>query len=292
MYTMKNRNISKSFYIHRANRHSLAVLCVAAILIFTSICTAEAFGESRNQNRYSGTVASNRDNSLAERSCEKLITLAKSDLIELLEWSMELYNQDIRDYSAILHKQERINGKLIKPQQIAFWFRERPYSILMKWQKNAVSIDKLLYVEGQENGNMFVHPTAPWSWIKSVKRKPKCKEALQGSLKTADEFGFYKNMEYLHQVFSIAQRRNALNVKYIGEKNIHDRSTVAVEIRLTDPGCKYKKILMHIDKQLALPVSLTFYNKQDQLLSSYSFEKLTINPGLSEEVFCKNKNKM
>jgi hypothetical protein len=266
-------------------------VCLAVMFLFASICSASGSGVRPTHAEKNMTNAA-RNTTPDAASAKRLTELAKTDLVELLEWSMALYDQNIKDYTAVLHKQERIAGKLIKPQEIAFWFKEEPYSLLMKWEKNAVSIDKLLYVEGQENGNMFVHPTGAWAWIKSVKRKPKCKEALKGSLKTADEFGFYRNMQYLHKVLTKSQNSRSLQTKYLGTSNVYGRDTVAMEATFSGKDCKYRKIILHFGKESILPLALAFYGKSGKLNSSYAFSNLKVNPGLTEDTFCKNKNKM
>lgn len=292
MYTMKNTNKVKNYYIYNTVRSGILSFCLTLMLLFATICSASGSGIGGNRTEERGIRNAAKNISPLPASTKRLIELAKTNQIELLEWSMALYNQNVKDYTAVLHKQERIAGKLIKPQEIAFWFKEEPYSLLMKWEKNAVSIDKLLYVEGQENGNMFVHPTGAWAWIKSVKRKPKCKEALKGSLKTADEFGFYRNMQYLHKVLTKAQNCQSLQTKYLGTSNVYGRDTIAMEARFTGTDCKYRKIIMHFGKESILPLALAFYDKNGNLYSSYAFSNLKLNPGLTKDIFCKNKNKM
>lgn len=274
MYTTQKMNNANNHCLATPSRsgHMHAInLLLAAIFIWTSTCLASPSAPSR----------------------QRLLELAKTDHIELLKWSMALYDQNIQDYTAVLHKQERIRGQLIKPQEIAFWFKEKPYSLLMKWEKNAVSIDKLLYVEGQENGNMFVHPTGTFAWIKSVKRKPRCEQALKGSLRTADEFGFYRNMQYIHKVLTTAKQSGVLQTTYLGTSTVFGRNAVAMEANFaTDPDCKYEKIVMHFDVENIIPVALIFYDRSGNLNSSYAFSNLKINTGITEDTFCKSKNKM
>ena len=295
MYTMKNIIIAKNYYIdksYRLGRSGAVRLLLAMMLIFTSICFASGSGIPGNRTNEKIIRNAARNATPAASTAERLMELAKTDHVELIEWSMALYDHNIKDYTAVLHKQERIAGKLIKPQEIAFWFRDKPYSLLMKWEKNAVLIDKLLYVEGKENGNMYVHPTGPWAWIKSVKRKPRCQEALKGSLKTADEFGFYRNMQYLHKVLTKGQNSRSLSSKYLGTSNVYGRDTVAMEATFTGNDCRYQKIIMHFDTKHILPLALAFYDREGNLHSSYAFSNLKLNTGITEDTFCKNKNKM
>jgi outer membrane lipoprotein-sorting protein len=295
MYTTKNENIAMNYDInsdHRMRSNRIISLLSVIIILLASVCSAGVSSISDKLVAKSIIKGAGGNSKLPAPSAKRLMELAKTDHIKMLEWSMALYDQNVKDYSAVLHKQERIGGKLIKPQQIAFWFKEKPYSLLMKWEKNAVSIDKLLYVEGQENGNMYVHPTAPFAWIKSVKRKPRCKEALKGSLKTADEFGFYRNMQYLHKVLTKAQNSKSVQMRLLGTSNVYGRDTIAMEASFTGSDCQYKKIIMHFGTENILPLALAFYDRSGGLYSSYAFSNLKINTGMTEDLFCKNKNKM
>jgi hypothetical protein len=291
MYSNTKINKTKNHGLSSPSRPGhifITNLLIATVLISASTCSA-----SRLQIADKLANINVARQTIPPPSRARLIELAKTDHIELLQWSMALYDQSINDYTAVLHKQERIKGTLMKPQEIAFWFKDKPYSLLMKWEKNAVTIDKLLYVEGQENGNMFVHPTAPFSWIKSVKRKPRCKEALKGSLKTADQFGFYRNMLYIQEVLTKARQHNILQLNYLGESTVFGRDAIAMEAKFAkSTHCQYEKIVMHFDVENIIPIALAFYDRNGKLYSSYSFSRLKLNPGITEETFCKNKNKM
>ena len=107
-------------------------LIVAFTVIYlASVAIASNF---RNAPDIENTIRIIQPNSAP--SVNRLIDLAKTDHLQLLEWSMSMYGENVHDYSAILHKQERINGKLRDPQDIAFWFKEKPYSLYMEWENN------------------------------------------------------------------------------------------------------------------------------------------------------------
>ena len=65
-----------------------------------------------------------------------------------------------------------------------------------------------------------------------------------------------------------------------------------MEAMFSGSDCKYQKIIMHFGKDSILPLALAFYGRSGNLNSSYAFSNLKINPGLTEDTFCKNKNKM
>lgn len=224
---------------------------------------------------------------------QRLIELAKTDHVELLKWSMSIYRQNIKDYTVTLHKQERIDGELKKPQDISIWFKERPYSVLMKWDKNPLSVDKLLYVENSKNNKMIVHPTGVFSWIRSVKRNPRCEEVKKSSLRACDEFGFYRTMESLLEIYETAIENDNLEISYLGRGKVFSRDCVTMEAVLPeskDYPCK--RLIMQFDTQYILPIGLVLYDCNDNLVSKYFFSKIQLNPGIEEETFSRKKNKL
>ena len=219
--------------------------------------------------------------------------LAATDQIALLEMCMENYKKTIRNYQGTLHKQERINGKLRKLQSINVWFKEAPFSVVMKWKKNPESIDKLLYVEGQNSNKMVVHPTGTFAWIKSVKKNPRCKEALKNSLRTCDQFGFYRNMQSIHEMFETAKKTDTLKMRYLGTKNSDGRKHITTETTLKiEKDNQYAKLIMDIDAEYMVPTKLVFYDYDGKLICQYGFTDLQLNQGIDSKTFDAKTHRM
>src|SRR2546423_643639 len=66
---------------------------------------------------------------------ERLAALAEKDSIAFMEACLKRHSREVKGYTLTMHKQERINGKLEKPELVDVWFREEPHSVLMKWKK-------------------------------------------------------------------------------------------------------------------------------------------------------------
>jgi outer membrane lipoprotein-sorting protein len=217
---------------------------------------------------------------------DRLTQLANTNHIELIEWALQTYRKRVRDYSATFYKQERINGKLKKTEQIAVMFREKPFSIFMHWQKNAARIDKMLFVEGQNNNKMVVHPTGFFAWFKSVKKDPTGKEAKNDSLRTCDQFGFHRSMDSLLDLYNTASKKGDLISKYLGHTKIDNRPCLAIERTLPQgKGYPNARTVIEIDLEYLLPVSVTFYNWDNQLLAKYTFLDLKFNNGYTNAKF-------
>jgi len=223
----------------------------------------------------------------------RLAELAKSDHIALLKWAMEHYQQDIQDFQAVLRKQERVNGVLKTEEEIAVRFKNAPFSVIMEWQKNAKTIDKLLYVEGYNDNKMIVHPTGWLSWIKSVKRDPRCAEAQRSSRKTCDQFGFYRTLEDMIRIYQQAKQEGDLQTRYLGQTQVDNRPCIAMERVLPakkDYPCA--RMVMEFDEEYLLPTAITSYDWQGKLLSKYVFTDIKLNTGLSLAEFTPQANQL
>ena len=217
---------------------------------------------------------------------DRIERFAETDHIGLLKESLRDYQRNMQDYQCTLYKQERINGRLKPTEKIAVSFRNEPFSVLMEWQENAGMIDKLLYVEGQNDNQMIVHPTGLLAWIKSVKRDPAGDQAKKSSRRTCNQFGFYRAMESLLEVYEKAEDRGELGMKLLGRTKVSGRDCIAMERALPaseDYPCG--RMVMEFDIEYCVPVAVSSYDWQGELLSRYVYEDLRLNTGLSAAGF-------
>jgi len=224
---------------------------------------------------------------------ERLEQLARNDHIALLKWSLENYQKNIRDYTTSFSKQERINGKLKPIQEMSVCFKEQPFSLLMEWEKNAGVIDKLLYVEGSYDNQMIVHPTGIFSWVKSVKRQPDCKKARESNLRTCDQFGFARNLKNLLRIYDRAQKKNDLRTNFLGINEVLGRRCITIE-RILPPRKNYPdaRMVINLDVENLLPIDLTSYDWQGNLISRYTYGDLKVNTGLTDNNFLPQTNQL
>lgn len=221
----------------------------------------------------------------AEISDSEFVNYAKTDYHRLLEAMIISYDSRVIDYTGTLHKQERVNGKLRKPQAIDFKFRNEPFSIFMQWTKNPGKIDRLLFVKGQNKNKMVVHPTGIASFIKSVERPPACKEVFKTNLRSCDKFGT-RNMLHRLKINS-----KTAKTKYLGETLVANRPCIAIEVIVPIENI-FTKMTIKIDLAYRIPVSITSLGKNGNLLSTYTYTDLKFNTNLTDADFTKKANKL
>src|SRR5438876_2963892 len=85
--------------------------------------------------------------------------LARTDAPAFLRACIRRYDKEVRGYTAVLEKQEFLNGKLGPVEVVAVAFREDPFSVFMKWTTApAGRADRALYVEGANDGKTLARP--------------------------------------------------------------------------------------------------------------------------------------
>jgi hypothetical protein len=226
-------------------------------------------------------------------SAAEIIDLGKNDHIALLKLAVDRYRTTVRDYTGIFHKQERIGRKLGKPQLISFKFKEKPYSLFMRWKKNPLGGDKLLYVEGQNKNKMIVHPIGLASIFRSVKVDPNSKKALSSSLRPCHRFGFHRTMTTTLKIYELAKKNGDLQTRFLGLTTIDKRKCVKLERTLPrKKQYRYGRLTMEFDLEYLLPVSVTCYDWQDKLVARYVFTNLKLNVGLTDKQFTPKANKL
>jgi hypothetical protein len=161
----------------------------------------------------------------------------------------------------------------------------------MKWKKNAGKVDKLLYAEGHYDNKMVVHPTGLFSWLKSARRDPKGKEARQSSRRTCDQFGFYRSMDSLLKIYTLAQNQGELRIGYVGKTLVDKRPCIAMErILPVKKEYPYARLVMEFDVEYLVPTAIASYDWQGRLVGRYVYKNLRFNIGLTQDMFTTKAN--
>jgi hypothetical protein len=217
--------------------------------------------------------------------------LAKEDPVKFLDACLRRYNREIHGYSGVLHKQERIDGKLYPPEVIDFWFAENPYSVLMKWKQGARLVCATLYVEGDNDNNALVLPTLlKWSG-KVVEHDPEGRLAKQSARYTMREFSLRQGTERAHKAWQAAQQHGALKVEYKGIQTVPELNGRKCHVlkRTCTPaeedGLVYLEVMIDVDSWLQLGSRLT--DADGNLIAYYFFPDIHVNPDFSKDQFTK-----
>jgi hypothetical protein len=227
--------------------------------------------------------------------------LAAKDPVAFLETCLRRYHREIKGYSCTMLKQERLGDKLQAKETIALTCREKPLSVLLRWQEGQRLADAALYVDGenqekQKNGPksmMLVHPAGlAGKLVKSVSRDPEGEDARQAGRYALFDCGIEQGTQRTLAYMKAAKASGKLNVEFLGEVTLPEAGDrTCYKLRRT----KYAKpeedgvsdLTIYIDKETWLQVGSVLKGDNDQYIARYYFRDIKLNPDFTRETFTK-----
>ncbi len=231
----------------------------------------------------------------------KLIRLAKSDHIALLEKSLNAYkSMPVRDYTCIFSKQERMRGVTGKKQETKVKFKQAPFSVAMTWIKNPPQGDRLIYVAGKYKNKaglsqMLVRPKGWAAQLlvgKSVLKLPDGPDALKNTLRPVTMFGFENILKELLRIYKLARKRGELKQGFDGVYDVGGRKCLVIVRILTKKRKEYpyETVFIPIDIKTLMPMRILSFDWNNKFLSNYEYRDVKFNVGLTEKDFTPQAN--
>jgi outer membrane lipoprotein-sorting protein len=201
---------------------------------------------------------------------------------------MEAAYASIQDYTARLVKRERIKDKLRDPEDIRLKFRE-PGKIYMRWMGPAVSGREILFVKGRDKDRALIHePGFPSSLI-TILTPPDSPLVLQESRHPITDVGLGRLIELLATHTRRAFTRGELATREIPVVSPSGPAKAERRLELITPktatGYLAHRAIVTIDLATRLPVAVELFGTNDELLASYTYKELIVNPGLTDRDF-------
>jgi uncharacterized protein DUF1571 len=210
--------------------------------------------------------------------------------ILFLEDCLARYEDEVTGYATTFLKQERIQGKLQPLEKVDVHFREEPFSVHMKWLEGARLAAAALYVEGQNNDMIIVRPRLlPFTTVSRVKDGA---DAKSSGRYTIDQFGIYLGTQRTVQSMRDAQKRGDLHVRYEGLYKVPELNHRACHKLIRSPYHPVEEegvneLTLYIDQETGLQLGSVLKDVKGELIASYFFTDIQINPEFSREQFQK-----
>ena len=189
----------------------------------------------------------------------------------------------VDSYTAIFHKQECVSGDLLEEETTFLKFK-KPLKVYMKWIKAPYQGRELIYVEGWNNNRMKVHEGGIMGLF-TVNLDPKGSLVMRCSRHPVTDAGIGHLINIVGENIRKGIKANELKVIDHGVQRMYHRKTQKVEgILSRDRATGYYgyRIVMNSDNELKLPIKIQVYDWEDQLIESYGYENLRLNPGLTD----------
>lgn len=205
--------------------------------------------------------------------------------LELLEQCEKKF-ATVEDYTAIVVKYQRVEGRPSQPETIFMKFK-KPFSIYLKWVKDPDAGREVIYVDGKNNNKITVQPGGFLKTITpTLYLDPTHPSVLKGNLKPITQAGMGQAIQTVLRLCRKAAKAGDLILLSKGKINFEGRNVYVVERRLPEgKGYPNAHAILYIDEKFLLPVYFASYDKNNQLLEKYITRSLKLNVGLTDKDF-------
>ncbi|MCA9263485.1 MAG: DUF1571 domain-containing protein [Planctomycetales bacterium] len=241
------------------------------------------------------------DLSTPTRSKEHPLTPALRLAIQRLEY----IRANVDDYSCLLVKRERINGKLRDYEFATVKCRHNrpapggasPFSVYMKFHKPAdLKGREVLYVAGQNDDDMLVRKGGRRRAFLSAWIDPGGSLALEDNRYPITDLGIEKLVERLIEVAQHDMKFDECDVRIVPHAKLDGRSCTAIEVTHPHPRdhFQFHVARVMIDDEMQLPVHYSAYTwpespgGEPQLIEDYTYRNIKINVGFTDDDFHRN----
>jgi len=191
----------------------------------------------------------------------------------------------IDNYTAVFHRIERVNGKLI-PEETTFLKFKQPFKVYMRWI-NPLKGQESLYVEGTNSNRVKAHGTG-YTKLIAVNLNPTGAMAMENSRHPITEAGLENLVNKIGSNLRRGLRAGEFTSKDHGEQTVYSRKTRELEgVLPKDPSKGYYcyRCIVNLDVETQMPIQTRIFDWEDQLVECYGYENLNLNPGLSDKDF-------
>ena len=191
----------------------------------------------------------------------------------------------IDNYTAVFHRIERVNGKLI-PEETTFLKFKRPFKIYMRWI-NPLEGQESLYVQGTNNNKLRAHGAGYASLI-TLNLNPTGAIAMENARHPITDAGLENLVKKIGSNLRRGLRAGELTSIDHGEQTVYGRKTREVEgilPKVPAKGYYCYRCIVDLDVETQMPIKTQIFDWDNQLVESYGYEELSLNPGLTDKDF-------
>ena len=215
--------------------------------------------------------------------------------------------ENVRDFTCVLVKRERINGRLRGYEYLATKIRREqrsgeriitPYSVYSRYLGPAkVRGRKVLYVQGENDGKMLVRKGGPRFSYVTVKLDPNSAAAMRESRYPITELGLdWMTKRLIDQTLNDIRNDPAgenSRVTFFRQASVNDRPCLHVQVvhPVRREGFTYHLANIYLDSELHMPIRIETFDwpeegdDQPVLQEEYTLTRLRLNVGLTAADF-------
>ena len=206
---------------------------------------------------------------------------------------LEAMRQNIKDYSCIFTKRERVNDTLLPYEQMFMKVRHQPFSIYMYFLgPEDVKGQQVVYVAGQNSGKMIAQPIGLKGKFGPYHLDPNGRFAMEGQRYPITNAGIVNLTVQLIDEGLRDRRFPQCEVKEYKGAKVGDRTCTVTEITHPKlPQFQYYKARIFVDDEWNIPIRLESYlwpetpGGEPLLLEEYTYTNFKFNNGFTDADF-------
>ncbi len=269
-------------------RRWIVILAVIVILALVAGIGHFEFGWWRPSHAVTSETAGGFDSESRPTTLQEVLATAHQSLDEI--------KRNVRDYSAVIVKEERIGTQLLKTVMFAK-IREEPFSVYLYFldrsDKSGLKRE-VVYVQGRNDGNLIVHtPGLQDMIVGKLTLAPTNALAMAGEHYSIADIGLANLCRQLIQRGESAADPSQVGVKRYRHARINTRACSLLEITFPVHEPKNWGYLarVFVDDELHFPIRVEVYElPQDrsqgpQLVEEYTYLDVKLNNGYTDRDF-------
>ena len=244
-----------------------------------------------------GTAATPAVDAARVASATQTPTAADHPLIPVIRWAERERPKiaAIKDYTALLQKQENVNGVLQEAQVLEVKVRHEPFSVYTKFRfPRNLNGQQAIYVKGQNDDKLVAHGVGLERIAGTQFLEPTSFFAMRGQKYPITEMGILNLVDKLLEVGYRDIQYGECTVMYTEGATIGKDETLreCTEIRVIHPERRphfmFHVARIFVDKELNMPIRYESFDwprrpgEAPQLIESYQYLSLRINVGLTD----------
>jgi hypothetical protein len=225
--------------------------------------------------------------------------------IKLAHDTLAIVQRDLTDYTAMIVKRERVNGKVgvhefmeakIRNRKIVDGKQVTPLSVYMKFVKpDNIKGREVIWVEGKNGNKMRAHEGGQaGAFLPTVWLDPHGILAMRGQLHPITDIGIENLLLKLIERGEKERKFGECEVEFKPGAKINGRSCTVLQVKhpVQRPHFEFNIAQIFIDDENKLPIRYAAYywptdpaEKLGQVLEEYTYLDLKLNPGLVDADF-------
>ena len=201
--------------------------------------------------------------------------------------AMEKSFTDLRDYTCMFNKMERIGKNCVEVKDILFKFKKEN-ELFLTWTTGENKGQQIYFNGLTPDPEILVHPSGLMSFT-TLSLNPRGALAMRNNRHTVFESGIGYIIQMIRKNYELSKKLKTGDILFVKEITSGTRKLKLYRTRFPEgKGFYAGQIDIGIDSEFELPTELKTWDWNQELVEHYTYVNLRLNSGLKDEDFKTN----